>query len=261
MSCETVQRRLLSLNSPQRPPAELRSHLADCPVCGQVQQRLVEIEQQVALIPIPAPPTDRMDEVIHRVLTDPTLRASVRGRRPVMSRPWPKLLAAAMVLLALGGTFLAYLRMQTPTRAPAPAATDRLLAKVMQRNVSLATAKSAREQVTQLAGMADDLGDGTQLLCRVAEASDLNRLAELYKKVVREGLVRQAAKQAQELETLEERQRALGQLAQHLDAKSEEAAKLAVEVPAPSAVALRTMAQTAKDAAQQVRALIAGRPT
>src|SRR5947207_918152 len=110
MTCETVQRRLMSMSSPQRPSEELRSHLADCPVCGQIQQRLAEIEQQVANIPIPPPPTDGLEQTFHRIMTDPTLRASVRGRRPVVSRPWPKMLAAAMVLLALGGTFLAYLR-------------------------------------------------------------------------------------------------------------------------------------------------------
>src|SRR5262245_30350393 len=97
MTCETVQRHLLSLSSPARPPAELLPHLADCPVCSRIRQRLVEIEQQVAYVPVPPPPSNGMSQVIHRVLTDPTLRASVRGRLPTMSRPWQKMLAAAMV--------------------------------------------------------------------------------------------------------------------------------------------------------------------
>src|SRR5919204_5713194 len=131
MTCESVQRRLLSLSSPTRPPDELLPHLADCPTCAQVQRRLVEVERQVATIPVPPPPTGAIDRVIHRVLTDPTLRASVRGRRPAVSRPWPKLLAAAMVLLALGVTTIAYLRTQTVRPGPTVAkATDLLLAKV-----------------------------------------------------------------------------------------------------------------------------------
>lgn len=258
MTCESAQRRLLSMSSPHRPPEEMWRHLADCPVCGQFQRRLVEIEQQVAHIPAPAPPTNGMDQVIHRVLTDPTLRASVRGRRPVMSRPWPKLLAAAMVLLALGGTFLAYLRTHKERPGPATPAADVLLAKVMQRNVDLAKATEPAKRVKELAGMAEDLEQGTQTLCKVADDSDLVRLAEMHRKVVRDGLVKQVARQAQDLETPQDRQRVFGPLADHFDKSSQEAARLAAEVPAPSAAALRTMAQTARDAAQQVRSLIGG---
>jgi hypothetical protein len=259
MTCENVQRRLLSLSSPGRPPEELLPHLADCPVCGHVQRRLAELERQVATIPVPPPPTGAVDRVIHRVLADPMLRASVRGRRPAFERrPWPKVLAAAMVLLALGGTFVAYVRTRTPPAGPGIPAADQLLAKVVQRNVSLAGSRDPARQVAVLAEMADDLHDGTRTLCKVADGDDLTRLAEMYRKVVRDGLLAQAHKRAQELETEAERQRALGPFAERLTQRSQEADRWAGEAPASSSQALQKMARTARESAHELRLLIRG---
>jgi hypothetical protein len=53
MNCTIVQRRLLSLTSPERVPTNLRAHLAHCGVCREWHNQLILVERHISLLPIP----------------------------------------------------------------------------------------------------------------------------------------------------------------------------------------------------------------
>src|SRR5438132_1556387 len=53
MKCSHVQRQLLTLETPGRPPAEVTLHLAACPVCQEWQRHLLQIEANLPRLPVP----------------------------------------------------------------------------------------------------------------------------------------------------------------------------------------------------------------
>ena len=55
MNCEIVHRRLLSLERPESPPADLLDHLAVCGACRSWHEHLVSLEHEVPFLPVPAP--------------------------------------------------------------------------------------------------------------------------------------------------------------------------------------------------------------
>jgi hypothetical protein len=242
MTCDTVQRHLLSLNEPQRPPAELRRHLAACFACRRVLGRIVEIEQQVAAIPVP--PSTGKDALMHRILTDPTIRASVRDRTraPKVYR-WRPALAAAAALL-IGVTALVAVRRPWQSGPVAASPRHPLLAKVIGHDQRLAKANTPVERLAALTDLADDLQGQAGTLARVASPDDLNRLARLYKDVVEKAV----GPQADLVTNPDDRQRVLPPLADRLQKAELAAATLAATAPTTAREALQSIAQTAHNA-------------
>src|SRR5262249_38706865 len=109
MNCTVLQRRLLELEQPDRPPPEVRAHLAAFPVCRRGRRRLVQIDQRVPLTPVP--PSGRKSAVLRCVLAEPAAAAkeSTPVERPKL-RPFlhgapprdraPKKIALATALAA-----------------------------------------------------------------------------------------------------------------------------------------------------------------
>ena len=54
MNCEEFQRDLLNAENPATPADEFEAHLATCAPCREYQGRLVNIEQNVAKLPVPS---------------------------------------------------------------------------------------------------------------------------------------------------------------------------------------------------------------
>jgi hypothetical protein len=159
---------------------------------------------------------------------------------------------AAAVLVMIGGWWL--LRNgggdQPPGRlvvAAAPHVPYPLLAKLMQRDLVLASARTSEERIRTLADLADDLHGETQVLAPLAPAKDLGALAQLYQEVVKDGIV----KQAQSLHGTE-RRRVLDPIAQRLALAGREAARWAGEVPADSGEPLRAMAAVARTSSAEL---------
>ena len=66
MNCTTIQRRLLAAEQPDRPAAEVKSHLAECPACRAWHRRLVQLERHIPLLPVP--PSEGKAELLHHLL-------------------------------------------------------------------------------------------------------------------------------------------------------------------------------------------------
>jgi hypothetical protein len=244
MNCELLQRRLLNLERPDRPPAEVQAHLAGCPSCREWQRRLVRLEQRVALLPVP--PSTAKAEFVARLRAGQGERAARqpngtanRGQR--RERALRKLalatsLAAALMLLAVMWWALQW--SQTDQKLPGD-----LLAQLVQHDVELAKVDTQPSRLKELTATADDLHAQAGLLCRMKYADDLGELARWYRQVVEK-----LPQQAQGLTNGDPEK-----LARHLDEADHATRKLVASAPPDCVPPLRDMAAAARDAAGQLR--------
>jgi hypothetical protein len=259
MNCIAVQRRLLEAENPDQPHADLRPHLAVCSACREWQRRLVQLERNMPLLPVPAStaPADIFLKVPQEAgkssqeagRRNLRLRFSApRGRRLVMAVSG---VAAALLLVLLGwGT------LREPPVKPRPkvvrAGPDPLVERLLQRDLGLAKAQSHRERLVLLGELADDLHVETRALARTAGAEDLQELARLYRQVVHDGILERAR-------TLpaNERRQVLDPIADRLARAGRDAEKLAQEVPS-AAGPLQVVAEAAREGHGRLRTLVRG---
>lgn len=275
MNCTQFQRRLLGTETPDRPADEVEAHLVACPACRDWQRRLLQLEANVARIPVP--PSSARSDLIRRILGAPATMpvAPVTSPRRPWSWRWVAGGAVAAAVLVACGIFLGNAlwqavgepgdrhRAKTVARnkgsesdqgaarkegRKAPA--DTLVARLVRCDLRLARASSPRERVEALAELADSLHGETPTLARAASTAALDRLARLYGKVVREGVVpRSRAVPAGE------RHKVLAPIAAQLARAERAALKLARQTPA-SARPLRLIAAAAREGKTRLRGLM-----
>lgn len=281
MKCQAIQTCLLSLEQPEQPTPELAAHLGECLACRDWFQQLLLIERHVALLPVPpSSGKARLFEALRTVeretvrkpdfgvpndapvaLPHPALRKP-HANEPVWARHERRLkrlavtsaLAAALILVAVGLWIARF--SHTPVEVVRPPAEDPLLASLLQRNLRLAAANSPRQRLEALADLADDLNSESQTLMQAASPTDLATLAQLYRKVVQEGIVAQAKALPPA-----ERATALGPIADRLTRVWNDADELADRLPAGTSRSLRVIAAAARDGDKQLRGLLRGEKT
>jgi hypothetical protein len=192
MNCDLLQRRLLSLERPERPPAEVQSHLAACPTCREWHRRLVRLEQDVRLLPVPVSTAGatfvarlRAGEMAP-VEREETARPSAslpRSRGQRRERALRKLalataLAAGLALFALG-----WWAAQWPQRHD-PGRTSDLVAELVKHDIDLAGNTNPDTRLKVLATMANDLRGQAKPLASADYSEDLQLLAACYEEVV-----------------------------------------------------------------------------
>jgi hypothetical protein len=261
MNCSVLQRRLLELEQPDRPPPEVRAHLAACAVCRRWQRRLVQIEQRVPLIPVPT--SSAKSALMRRVLAEPAaaakepnsangqkLRPFIHGGQPRHRAPQKialaTALAAGLLLFAVG-----FGALQQSQKEPArPPFSQSLTARLVQHDLKLAAATKPSERVKVLANLAEELHTESNALARTASADDLKALSQLYKRVVGEGLVNQATKVSPG-----ERLQVLDPIIHQLEDTANDALELAKTVSPAAATELQDIAKAADAAKGQLRNL------
>jgi hypothetical protein len=199
MNCTVLQRRLLALENPRRPPAELLAHLARCAACRDWQRRLLELELRVPHLPVP--PSSAKEQFIARLVTGEVgpRREHRPARMPVAGRIGPgareRHLAKVALVTALAAGLLMFfsviviLRNPRPSSPGTPPAPDPLLATLLTRDLKLAAPKTTRpDRFRTLADLADDLEGQAQPLAEANAVDDLKALAEWYRQVVHDGV-------------------------------------------------------------------------
>jgi hypothetical protein len=271
MTCQAVQNQLLILPNPSYPGADVRSHLQVCAECRQWQRRLLRIEQSLPLVPVP--PSSGRDGFVRQFLAGSGERtvpqepaaSSELQHGSILSALWKRRTwwsavsaAAALVVVCLGTWAMWRPRelpvVQSSTKVAQP---DPFVASLMQRDLRLAVAKTAPERLEVLAALSDDLFHETSLVIRGARTEDLQQLAQLYEKVVQEGIVQLS--RAPSLRAAD-RRAVLNPIADQLARTARHADGLSKDAPGHAADALRLIADAACDADRRLRELLVWRP-
>jgi hypothetical protein len=264
VNCTSIQRRLLSTEQPDQPPAEIKSHLAQCPACRACQLRLVQTERQIRELPVP--PSTAKEELLQRILA-----GTRRGRVADPSHLWRSALASGpkerglrkmSVALALAASLLVFaLTWWNWPREPSPVVNreksdqagmdDRLLegrlAKVLRGD-------TPKERVLKLADLAEDVQSEAGRLTDNSER--LERWAQFYARLVGTHLVEEA-RHLPAAERAAVLPRVTGSL---IDTESN-ASRLAAQLKAASprsATSFSRIALASRKGEQELRALMKG---
>ena len=285
MNCTTIRSRLLEMEEPRQPSAAVRTHLRECAACAAWQRRLVQIERNVARLPVPLS-TGRAAAVqsilspdsLDAAATTETVRTPTRstlpeeqpfaigselqvryggnGRGSVMHDPQTarRRLVVGAAVAAAGLLLLesSWLIVRKPAPEPVIAARskaipDPLVALLVDRDLKLASAQEAKDRVQTLADIADDIRGETSNLVNHAESEELMHLARLYDRVVREGVVAQA-----QTVPLAEREGVLGAIGDQLSRTWHEAETAAENSPAV-ADSMGVIAKAAHEAGEKIK--------
>jgi hypothetical protein len=300
MNCSEFRSRLLKAEDPSQPEEETRRHLVECAACAAWRSRLLQIEANVARLPIPLstgraaavhrilhpdgpdlfsaaprkkpartppkPPRPRLEEMPFELEMDgafempayrPAPESVLDGPRTRRRRAIIGAAVAAAGLLIVASTWVI-------TRRPSEQATiaeharppvDALVARLVDRDMKLASAQRPGEKVQVLADIASDIHNETANLVNDVQSKDLMRLAEFYQRVVHEGLVEQAR-----VVPPGEREDVLGPISARLSQSWHDAETTARDFPACAGV-MKVIADAARDGDKQLHVKAAGAPT
>jgi hypothetical protein len=290
MNCAMCRRVVMQSEEPEQPPVTAAAHLAECLACRQWQQRLLLIEGNIARLPVPrvgpraVPPFFVEPELpAPRLPSPPTKAPAVRRVVPRWAVHGAGSAVAASVLIGCGvllGNYLLQLTQPAAlvvrkdekptvvahkpvehdeTNAPAPVAPDPrpqrlalapVTVAVLAGDLALAKADSPRQRVQELAKIAQALQGETSALARAGATRELDKMAGLCSRVIRDGVMVQAHALPDG-----ERRQTLTRIAGELARTGDLADGLAMQAPA-AARSLRDLAATARDGDSQLRRLI-----
>jgi hypothetical protein len=259
MKCQTVQGKILALPDPRQVPEPLRDHVAGCAACRAWAAQAARLEGLLEqLPPVPAPPRNKKAAFIAHLAKAEPLQLETAAK-PTWLRGNVMAIAglAAAVLVVLGGWLLyrpsgpAVVNAVEPPRDP-------FLARLVQRDVALAKAKTPVDRLRELSGMADDLSAQARGLARVATPDELRDLASWYDKVVKDGMVKQAEKLPPLALMPAERRKEFESLAGKLGETATEAEKLIGEVPPEAKPAIQKIVDSARAGEKKLRVLARG---
>ena len=118
MNCEQAQDALLQCEDPRRAPRtapELAEHLSGCAACSGMARKLVNLEQAVWVLPVPASMENARTEFLRRLEQRPNTLAS---RRRVFERRRLGAWAAVAALVLMGLGLGVWLQIQHGQQAP-----------------------------------------------------------------------------------------------------------------------------------------------
>jgi hypothetical protein len=266
VNCTVLQRRLLSSERPDQPAADVKSHLAQCPACRAWQRRLVHLERQIPLLPVP--PSTAKVELLQRIVGPATPIDSMRpltAERSVLRwstlAPGPKerglrkvsvafALAAALLVFALGWWSWPH----NPVPSSLIAKKDVEQKKLDDRLARVLHAGTPQERLFKLTDLAENIHGEARAM--VDNAEKLDQWARFYSRVVSQHLLEQARELAPAdrptvLEKIADRLRRAESLAMR------KATELTTTAPR-SAASFDQIALAARQGEKNLRALMRG---
>ena len=199
MNCTVLQRRLLSCEQPEQPDADLKSHLVQCPSCLAWQRRLVRMERNIRLVPVP--PSTTRAELLQRILgsrSGSTMRPPIADpatlwRTSPAHGPKERGLRKVAVAFALAASLLVFaLAWWSWPHDPhaKPTLVRREQARLEERLSDSLHRDTPKERVLRLAKLAEEVHSEARAL--VDNSERLKQWAEFYTRVVGEHLLEQA---------------------------------------------------------------------
>jgi hypothetical protein len=263
-----IQRRLLTAEQPDQPAADIKSHLADCPACRAWHRRLVQIERQIVVLPVP--PSSAKGELLRRILgpaTRDAARPAAADRSPgawspLAPGPRERALRKVSVAFALAAGLLIFAlswwvwphNAPTPSRGATLTRHERDQNRLDERLARVLHGESPQERLLKLADLAEDVHGEARAMADNAER--LDQWARFYTRVVSENLM----EQARQLPPAD-RPAVLEQVAGRLIRTESNASRLATQLrdSAPrSAASFSQIALAARKGERDLRALMRG---
>lgn len=266
MNCTVIQRRLLSAEYPDQPAADVRSHLNQCPTCRAWQRRLVQVEQQIPLLPVP--PSTRRAELLQRILgpvpgdmaRPPIAEPPNHWRHTLAPGPKERGLRKLSVAFALAASLLifalAWWSWPHDRTDPDPIVIKRTedSDRLEQRLRKVLLVEKPQDRILRLAGLAKEVHDEARGL--VDDTDKLSLWAEFYSRLVGKELLEQARQLPPD-----ERPLVLDKVAKSLTRMESNASRTAVGLKptAPkSAASFDQIALAARRSERDLRALLRG---
>jgi len=232
VNCDLVHRRLLGLERPESPPADLREHLAGCPACRSWHEHLVALEREVPFLPVPAPERrtaflrqlgDKAPVIARPRLFRPSLNSKrERGQRKVAIAV---ALAASLLILALGA-WLWQPPLDNAMRQTVDGAVKSPLQHRLEITVTWQEAKTARERVVVLDKLAETVK--AEALTQGTSTEEVRKKVRLYQEVIDRLTTQEAPLLLTELKETDRKELLQG-IAGRLRAVRSEAEQLALE--------------------------------
>jgi len=206
MKCSTLQSKLLALPDPAQVPEALQAHLNACPTCRAWHRALVQVEAAIASLPVPPSDGQAKAALLRKLQSTPEPEPVALAFRPATARPqaaptpanpfkafveryWPAAAIAATLLIATIA-FLSLGHKQPEVVQTLPP--DPLLAKLVQYNLTLASADSADKRIDTLSREAADLHHEMVDLAMIDTGDGLQKLNQLYVNVVNDIVAKHA---------------------------------------------------------------------
>jgi hypothetical protein len=270
MSCDVIRNRLLALPDPAGVPADLRAHLDGCDPCRRYLDRYLLLNAELAALPAPpggdakAAFLDSLTAAGPVIKSIPTLPARTgSGSWRAVARRVPLGPAAGLAAAVVVGVGLwANRGGPKPVQAdPGVGTRHELLARVVALDGKLARAGTVQERIPLLTDMAAALATETGGVYLAARTKDDTRsLADMFDRVVRDGIVKQAGKFREEdrLVPAAERHRVLTAAIDALTAAAAETTAMVRSAPPQVKEDLERMAKRAEDGRQALLRLREG---
>lgn len=216
MKCREAKFWLYSFRPSVSWPADVVTHLQECPACRQLQKQLKEIEAGMQKLAPGDGNPDAKEQLLERIAKTPQTPVA----RPARPMPWLRIAAyvsgaAALLLL---GWLLGRLDSRSPEPVekiktvevvrekeklveilrdklvPVPTSADReFIAQLVKRNAKLVQASRVRDRLELLLDMADDCRRQALTLIEHGPRDHLPMTVELYTQVLRDGVLAQIA--------------------------------------------------------------------
>jgi hypothetical protein len=257
VNCDSVHRRLFSLERLDRPPTDLRQHLNGCPVCRSLHEQLMLLECEVPQLPVPAPtrksafleelaresPVSSFTPRLFRPAADP------RRERGLQKMALAVGLAATLLIAALG------VWIWNQDRGPRPQGMDVAGKKSPLQELKAVDprwqlARTPGERVKLLDEVAVETEGKALALARPDALDELERHLVLYREVIDELTEKEAPRLAPE-----DRRKALDPIARRMAEVQSEAKRLAMRFP-EAAGKLDLLAHLAGEGDRRLRALL-----
>lgn len=264
MNCEVLQNRLLALPDLNGVPDDLRVHVDGCPACQTFLAGAKRLDELLARVPVPPTSEEAKAAFLDRV----TQAGPVIGRIPVVPRGgdtgrrlrgfldrvggW-KTVSGLAAAIMVGGVwwFASGPRGSTPSEVAG--LRHELLNKEVKHLVALSGADTPPKRMVVWADVADDLRTETRSLYKVGQADEMDALARMFDKAVRQGILHQADLLDVHTMPAAERATLLRDVTARLADVEAEADRLAAQAPPQSVEPLKKIAAAARDGRLKLR--------
>jgi hypothetical protein len=270
MNCQAVQNQILALPDPRELPPALREHVLGCAACRAWAKQAARLEAILEQLPVPAAPGEKKEAMLGDLMSaDPVILPMATTAKPpsfgALAGRFLRRNAKAVGALAAGVLLVIGVILLWPKKEQGPMpdrveVKDPLLEKLVTYNAAMARADSPAKRLELLGNMADAIASDTRGVARVAPGDKLKQRAGLYENVVRDAMAAPANQlRDQHFVPATEKAQVFNTLADKLKAEATAAENLAKEAPQDAQLALKRMADAAREGEKSLRSAAEGK--